>query len=143
MRRADVCLLLAAGLLLGSLCSCGGSRDQPGGEAATWTVDPDNPPTKDAVRISAQVSRVECAGGETGRVLTPTVKEDRARVIVTFMVERNEDGDATCPGNKIVASMFELNGPLDGRALFDGGCVAVTSGQARECEPRQVWPTIR
>ena len=101
MRHPALRLLLAAVAVLTVLAGCGGDESElKRGEAATWEVDPERPPQPTDMKVLALVSRVECAGGRTGRVLAPVVKEDDQRVVVTYTVERTPNKDATCPGNR-------------------------------------------
>ena len=139
MPLAAMRALLATALLLAALGACANSSPKVvAGEAATWTVNSKRPPMSDARAISALVSRVECASGVTGHVLAPVVNEQKKRVVVTFTVERNADGDATCPGNKSVEQTFKLHSPLGERPLFDGTCF---NTRHPTCEPHQVWPS--
>ena len=135
-------LLLAAVAVLMALSGCGGDEPEPRrGEAATWKVDPVRPPQATDMKVLALVSRVECAGGRTGRVLAPVVAEDEQRVVVTYTVERTPDKGATCPGNQPVGQTFTLEQALGNRPLFDGSCPRPEDG--RDCDAQQVWPIVR
>lgn len=50
------------------------------------------------------------------------------QVIVTFSVENNREGDATCPSNNWVKYAVDLGEPLGNRNLIDGACL--TRGEA-------------
>ena len=135
-------LLLAAVAVLMALGGCGDNEPEPRrGEPATWEVDPQRAPQPNDMKVLALVSRVECAGGRTGRVLAPVVAEDEQRVVVTFAVERTPDKVATCPGNRPVGQTFTLEQPLGDRPLFDGSCSRPEDGT--DCGARQVWPIVR
>lgn len=135
MRCAMISLSVAV-----AVAACGQDDAKPeAGDAARWEVDSQRPPSPSDTTVRALVSRVGCANGLTGRVLTPGVSEQKRRVVITFTVERRPDGDASCPGNNLVPRTVELKEPLGDRPLFDGSC----EGPAQEstgCKPRQVWP---
>ena len=134
------CVVLAAAF---AMSACGDAEPRATsapGEAARWEFDPDRPPDRASDSVSALVSRMECANGITGRVLAPVIREDDKRVVITFRVERNPDGDASCPGNNLVQRTVELDAPLGDRLLYDGTCLP-RRDSASECEPRQVWPS--
>lgn len=121
MRLLGLRLLLAAVPLLMVLGGCGDAEpDAKRGEAATWEVDAERPPQPTDMKVLAAVSRAECAGGRTGRVLAPVVAEDEQRVVVTYTVERTPDRTATCPGNRSVGQTCTLKQPLGGRPMLDG-----------------------
>ena len=62
-------LLLALAVLL-ALGGCSNAEPEPqDGEVARWEVDLERPPQRTDLAVLALVSRVECAGGRTGRVL--------------------------------------------------------------------------
>lgn len=141
MHRPSWPLLLGGVLLLGAVGGCG--QDEPKatkGEAATWEVDQERPPQPTDTTVLALVSRVECANGRTGRVLTPLITEDEQRVVVTYTVERTPNKDATCPGNRPVGQTFTLKQPLGVRTLYDGACPRPED--QTDCESRQVWPML-
>ena len=129
--------VLLAALSLPWLGACSASEDPPAPEtAATWEVDPGGPPQADSKRISALVTRVGCAGGKTGTVRKPVVREENERVVVTFSVEPLPRGDYDCPGNRPVAKIIELDHVLGQRVLLDGSCPPPTT----TCDPVQRWP---
>ena len=141
MQLPGLRLLLAAVAVLMALAGCGDDAPEPKrGESATWEVDSERPPQPTDMKVLALVSRVECAGGRTGRVLAPVVAEDEQRVVVTFTVERTPDKGATCPGNRPGGQTFTLGQALGNRLLFDGSCPRPEGGT--DCEPRQVWPIV-
>jgi hypothetical protein len=91
------------------------------GDAATWSVDPDAPPSPAASTFTADVTRLGCHGGETGEVLHPGVVVTDDEVVVTFTVAADA-GTFTCPGNDQVPYEVDLGQPLGDRRLVDGSC---------------------
>jgi hypothetical protein len=95
------------------------------GDGATWRIDPAAPPAPSDSSVSVLVTRLDCHGGGTGRVLRPGVVFDEAQVTVTFTVEaETSDGAFTCQGNDEVAQEVDLGQPLGDRALVDGSCLS-------------------
>ncbi len=105
------------------------------GDPATWDVDPARPPRAGATSFSALVTRVACAGGQTGEVLAPTVVETVESVTVTFTAAALGAGFHTCPGNDAVAAEVPLREPLGTRTLVDGGCASVPPAPVSLCQP--------
>jgi hypothetical protein len=105
-----------------------------------WEVDPARPPGKDARSISALVTRLSCSGGKTGRVLSPVIREDATRVVVTYTVEPLPKGAYTCQGNTPTPHTFTLQRPLAGRPLLDGECLTKRSASFGGCLREQRWP---
>jgi hypothetical protein len=149
MRTRGLALLL----LLSTAVACGNepapadraADKRAAGATATWQIDPSVPPVSDARNVTALVTRLGCAGGETGRVLSPVVREEGEQVVVTFAVEALAEGrDYTCLGNKPVTQTFALDRPLGSRRLVDGACL---SGEALATAPcaggAQRWPSSR
>ena len=135
-------LLLAAVALATVLAGCSDEEAaSTGGDPAYWEIDPQRPPQPTDKQVLALVSRSGCAGGVTGRVLAPVVKEDDQRVVVTFTVEARAKEPASCPGNEQVAQTVTLDEPLGERTLYDGFCPR-PEGET-DCESRQVWPILR
>jgi hypothetical protein len=117
---------------------------RPAGATATWVVDPDERPTSDALSVAVLVTRLGCAGGETGRVLPPVVREEGEQVVVTFAAEALPVADNTCQGNKPVAQTFALDRPLGTRTLIDGACLSGEAVLTGPCvEGAQRWPAAR
>jgi hypothetical protein len=99
-------------------------RDGGARATATWVVADDDRPTPAAQSFNAMVERLGCAGGETGKVLRPTVVANEDQVIVTLYVEPLPPGHYTCPGNKVVSHVVALDEPIGERQLVDGACLA-------------------
>jgi hypothetical protein len=92
------------------------------GDPATWTLDPARLPVPADTTFTAEVTRLGCHGGETGRVLRPGVVATDTEVIVTFTVEAAESGEYTCQSNDAVAATVDIGEPIGDRALVDGAC---------------------
>jgi hypothetical protein len=112
------------------------SDEGPGGAAgttATWVLADDDRPTTNAQSFTAMVERLGCSGGETGEVLQPTVVANEDQVEVTLYVEPLPPGYYTCPGNRAVSYVVELNEPIGERQLVDGACLAGEAVSTTKC----------
>jgi len=144
LRRFGLLLVLAV------LAGCGGSASTEQaagaqqGDTATWEVNPASPPSEKARSIAVMVSRLGCAGGVTGKVLAPVVREEGQQVIVTYQVEalpREEGADYTCLGNAPVESSLLLAAELGTRSLLDGACLEGQAGSTGPCAAgASRWP---
>ena len=108
----------------------------PPGDLAVWDLD--GRPSASATSFTAEVARVGCNDGETGRVLEPSVVEAADQVVVTFWVEPTSPGDHTCPGNAPVAVEVALAAPIGDRDLVDGACRGTDPAPDPLCERRGV-----
>ena len=91
--------------------------------AASWWLDPAFPkPTGDDVTIHAMVLEEACASGKTpaGRIEPPMMDFSDTAVTVTIGI-RPLPGDQDCQGNAPFPLTFDLDEPLAGRTLLDGG----------------------
>ena len=90
---------------------------------AKWWVDQSaetvGPETES---MTALVHEQACASGQSadGRILPPTIVYGQTEVTITMIVRRI-GGDAECPGNPLTPYTIELDEPLGGRTLSDGG----------------------
>ncbi len=115
---------------------------RPPGETATWFLQPSQQLTVATRSFTAMVTRLACSGGETGRVLPPTVRYHADQIVVTFTVEPQVAGFHTCQGNRPVAYQVRLDRPMGGEQLMDGACLG--NGEAartRDCSEPMRWPT--
>lgn len=121
--------------------STGGDGD---GDTAVWSLQRDARLSEATTVFIANVQRLACNSGVTGRVLEPTVTYGDTRVVVTFAVQRAPDGDRTCQANRMVADKVELSEPLGDRELVDGACLAggeaATTSHCRKNGVR--WPDL-
>ena len=107
------------------------------GTTATWQLVNDDV-TAESASLEIGVMRVECAGGETGRVLTPNITYNDDQIIIEALVERLPDGQYTCQGNDVVPIEVQLDEPVGDRELVDGICI---SGGGGDCTADGVrWP---
>ena len=91
--------------------------------SASWWLDPTAAnPTEDTVTIHALVLEEACASGKTpaGRIEPPMMDFSETAVTVTIGIRR-VPGNQDCQGNEPFPLTFELDEPLAGRTLFDGG----------------------
>jgi hypothetical protein len=101
-----------------------GGTAPPGQRPVTWYLASGAAaPPPDAVSIPIEVLESACASGESadGRIHDPAVEYRPDAVIVTITVEPPEGQNQTCPGNPPTPYVLELDEPLDGRPLLDGG----------------------
>lgn len=115
--------LLGLSMAVAGLVACGADRagSPTSGEAATWETR--TALTSSSSFFTAHVSRLECSSGVTGDVLAPEVEYAAERVVVTFEVAENDEGDASCQSNAPVSYDVVLEEPLGDRLLVDGGCL--------------------
>lgn len=110
------------------------------GDAASWMIDPADPPSAESSSFTALVTRVGCSGGLTGQVLRPGVVLAETEVVITFTVAA-QSGPAPCPTNDSVAVEVELLEPIGDRVLVDRPCNISETGATSYCEPPGVrWP---
>ncbi|MEX2619129.1 MAG: hypothetical protein WD250_02810 [Egibacteraceae bacterium] len=122
---------LAAAALLVTPAACGPQPSVPAeqpapapdqAEVAQWA--PDNPTALDPSTTAIDVTVYEsaCASGQaaTRRVAEPDITYGDQEVVVTIRVIPSP-GDQSCPANPPTPFTVELDEPLDGRALLDGG----------------------
>lgn len=98
------------------------STHAPRGDGAHWTVDSDAV-KKSSVSFVADVQRMGCAGGVTGRVRKPAVELRRSAIVVTFTVAPHIAG-GDCPMNPQVPYTVKLGERVGNRRLLDGACLA-------------------
>lgn len=143
LRRPTLALLLVTPAVVGCVNAPSDRvAAPPTGDTATWEVDPERRPTRDAQRVEVLVTRLGCASGKTGEVLPPDVREEDDQVVVTFAVERLARRDQTCPGNAPVPGGVDLDRPLGDRELLDGACLSGEAATTAACvEGPQRWPS--
>jgi hypothetical protein len=108
----------------GSSGSCAGTVQRPRGLVrADWWLDPDRAPAAVGDRsIRAVVQEYACAGGRSpeGRIQAPAIVYFEDAVVVTMSV-RPLPGAHDCPANPAVPFEIQLEQPIEGRRLLDGG----------------------
>jgi hypothetical protein len=106
------------------------------GDAAVWSIPPDEDLQPSSTTFTALVTRLGCSGGVTGEVLPPEIRMNDSEVIVTFAVAPKQVGPARCPGNDHVAYEVTLPEPLRDRTLVDGQCLpGGDAGTSASCKP--------
>jgi hypothetical protein len=87
---------------------------------AAWRIDGEAP-RNDATTISALVTEMACASGESseGRILPPEISYGPDAIHVVFAVQGME-GEQTCQGNPSVPYTIELREPIGERSVLDG-----------------------
>jgi hypothetical protein len=94
------------------------------GDGAVWMVSP-GMVTSDSTEVVAEVRRLGCAGGMTGRVLEPKVVVRGDEIVITFEVAtpigRLNTG-IVCASNDVKSFVVNLGEPVGDRRLVDGAC---------------------
>ncbi len=96
----------------------GGEADA--GEPAVWTINEEDPPTKDSQTLRARVSSLQC--GPNTEILEPTLAFHEDEIVVTFTVASLPPGNYTCVGQGVVEHVVDLGEPIGNRDLIDGTC---------------------
>jgi len=118
----------------------------PDGATAVWLLDPGGLPAADSDTFTAMVSRLGCAGGETGEVFDPSIETNDYEVVVTFTVAAlPREGVYTCPSNIPVPYVVNLGEPLGARTIVDGACRDGEAASTSFCDGEvanggQRWP---
>jgi hypothetical protein len=126
---AAVCIAAIIALLVG--CA------PRGAETGTWALGAT--PSPESTELTLLVSRLECASGVTGDVLTPIVRVESERVVITTPVADNGSDDGECPSNDEVPVTVRLDAPLGDRALIDGACLEGEAVGLLLCDPPERW----
>jgi hypothetical protein len=116
--------LIGGGAALGLALFGGHSTPTPvAGDPATWKVITPYPDTT-STSLTIAVTRESCAGGHTGRALTPQVTYADLQIVIVAQVEPLIRGVArTCQGNDSVSVVVQLSQPIGHRDLVDGSCL--------------------
>jgi len=129
-------------VLLLSGCSEGGAAEvavvseappAPIGDTATWQVlapDPVGPTTRN---LTLGVTRLSCAGGKTGAVLTPQVTYETTRIVIRTDAAPLSGGAFTCQGNDSVTVEVRLGEPVGDRELVDAACLEGEAATTAAC----------
>lgn len=154
VRQRRSAVVLACVLLTSLAAGCGseeegappeGTPDEgpPGavdGDAATWVLLGEQDITAETETFEIGVTRLGCASGVTGEVLTPQVTYEPERIIVQVDVEPFTEDEAECPGNDTVPVTVELDEPVGERDLVDGGCLeGEEAAGTTPCEDEVRW----
>lgn len=137
--RPQRVLLLSVAVMVVALALAGLTLSRLGGSVratvrAEWAIDQSEPPDPSSRSLAVEVWRTECAGGRTGPVHGPEVRETEDRVLLSFSVDRLRPGIGYgCPTNDRVRTRVQLRRALGTRELVDGGCLESAGADASEC----------
>lgn len=106
-----------------SLIACSPESETTTGAPAVWKLNRDQRLDDSSTSFTALVTRLNCNGGRTGRVMKPDIRLTDTQVIVTFRVQPDDPEAADCPTNNTVPVEVVLPEPLKGRKLKDGQCL--------------------
>lgn len=102
------------------------------GDPATWRLVDPSTVSSSSDQVDIEVTRLGCAGGETGEVLDPQVTYETERIIIRVDVVPIY-GIQTCPSNHAVPITVQLTEPVGSRSIIDGGCVHELAATTVEC----------
>lgn len=87
---------------------------------ATFTLDPDNPPSPDNAALHLLATERACASGQAPvyRQVLPVIVEHSDAVEITVLVQEPV-GSQTCQGNPAFLLTVQLSGPLGDRVIRD------------------------
>lgn len=131
MVRGSAWLCAAGAALVLTGCASGAA------ETGTWELR--STPSPKSTEVALVVSRLECAGGVTGEVLSPVVRIEDERVVIETPVADNGSDDGECPGNDAVPVTVRLAEPLGDRALVDGACLDGEAAGLTMCDQPERW----
>ena len=104
-------------------CSLRLGAGEPGEQPVTWYLATgEAAPDPDARQIPIEVIESACASGQSaqGRIHEPAIDYRFDAIVVTVTV-KPLSGSQECPGNPPTPYLLELDEPLNGRLLLDGG----------------------
>jgi hypothetical protein len=103
-------------------------------QPADWRLDPDLAPNPTSNLVPIQIMEQTCASGQapTDRDVIVLATDEVDGLSLTVFVAPVEGG-ALCPGNPWYPITVQLDAPLGGRVLYDGG--------GRPPDPR-FWPPV-
>jgi hypothetical protein len=123
---AAVVVVSSCGAPPGSEGSPAASKGSPAaseGSTGVWELLDAAKVGPDSTALRLGVTRLECAGGETGTVLEPDVQFERGRIVIRTDVEPLTGGAYECQGNNTVPVDVELSEPVGNRDLVDAACL--------------------
>ncbi|MGW6174053.1 hypothetical protein ACWF5H_11225 [Arthrobacter sp. NPDC055138] len=121
------------------LSGCGGpaaserSAGASEGSTGVWELLDAAEVGPDSTALRLGVTRLECAGGETGTVLEPDVQFERGRIVIRTDVEPLTGGTYDCQGNNTVPVKVELPEPVGNRDLVDAACLGGDAVETTFC----------
>jgi hypothetical protein len=105
----------------------------PTGAPATWQLIDGSTVTPDSTVLEVQVTRLDCANGVTGELLSPVVTYEPAQVTIRVDAKPNGLQAANCQGNDAVPLTVTLSEPIGQRTLIDGACISTEAQRTVEC----------
>ena len=114
-----VASMAAAVLPLVGCSPAGGATPGTG----TWELLNTGGITPESRTLQLGVTRLDCSGGLTGKVLDPEVRFEKDRILIRTDVEPLPEGAYTCEGNDSVPVTVDLAEPVGERALVDAACL--------------------
>ncbi|NJI59571.1 hypothetical protein HCX50_09050 [Microbacterium oxydans] len=105
----------------------------PTGAPATWQLTDDSRVTPDSMAFEVQVTRLDCANGVTGEMLSPVITYEAEQVTVRIDAKPNRLEAADCQGNDAIPVTVTLSEPIGQRTLVDGACVSTEARTTAEC----------
>lgn len=122
--------LSCAGL---ALSGCASTAMPSDGVTGTWQLLNAAEITPESTTLRLGVMRVECASGETGKVLEPQVRLEADRIVIRTPVEPLRLAEGTCQSNTVVPVTVQLAEPVGERELFDAFCLDSTGRTTSFC----------
>ena len=126
---------LVIGLLVSFTLFTSGCSQKSGdsGDSAQWELTNSAEVNAQSTTLTVGVSRLGCAGGETGKVLAPTIKYDATQILIRTDVEALTGDAYSCPSNDVVPLTIELSEPVGKRELVDASCLEAEAASTSMC----------
>jgi hypothetical protein len=105
----------------------------PQGDVATWQLQQPEFVNPLAQWLMVEVTRLDCASGETGEVLEPQVSYDNDRIVIRTDVAPIT-GAQDCQGNDAVPVEIHLDQSIGERDLVDAACLDGKAVATTFCE---------
>jgi hypothetical protein len=115
------------------------SREPLAGDAATWSLAPEELLDPKTTFLVVEVTRLGCASGITGTVLDPQIHYDETQVLLRTDVEKIGPGAHECQGNDAVPVEIHLDQPLGVRELVDAACLQGEAVGTAACTEAVRW----
>ena len=109
------------------------------GDTATWELLDLGAVSPASQWLEVGVTRLDCAGGETGAVLEPQVSVEAERIVIRTDVEKLPDGNYDCSGNDVVPVEVHLGQPVGSRDLVDAACLDSDAVDTAACVESVRW----
>jgi hypothetical protein len=103
------------------------------GVTATWVPTQPNSIDQHTQFFEIFVTRLECASGKTGELLTPVVSVSDKDVVIRVDAKVRQSGADTCQSNNPVRVSITLPEPLGNRSLVDAACLSGDAVRTTAC----------